>query len=260
MIFGKYAVLMILISFASSALSKGGDLTSPKLTEVWQPVKKIQTNDVPSDAIVLFDGTNAGSWEHANGKLIGQPVKWDIENGVMTIAPRTKGPQNIRTKEKFCDMQLHIEWRIPNSLKNKQGQRDGNSGIFIQGRYEVQILNSYNNETYANGQAGAIYKQSIPLVNASKPVMEWQSYDIIYKAPKFDDKKALTEPAFITVLHNGVLIQNHTEILGSTVARGTPTYVAHGCEAITLQDHGSQVSFRNIWLRKLNTPHIVLNY
>lgn len=251
MTYRKYTVLMILMSTSLSALAKGENLVSPKLTEVWQPVKKIQMNDVPSDAIVLFDGTNTDRWEHANGKLIGKPVKWDIENGAMTISSRKRGPQNIRTKEKFCDMQLHIEWRIPTPLKHKQGQRDGNSGIFIQDRYEVQILNSYNNETYANGQAGSIYKQSIPLVNVSKPTMEWQSYDIIYKAPKFDEKKALIEPAFITVLHNGVLIQNHTEILGSTVSRGTPSYEEHGCESIKLQDHGSKISFRNIWLRKL---------
>ena len=248
----KYTLLSILIATSINVFAKESNSISPSLTEVWQPVKKVQVNNnIPSDAIVLFDGTSTNAWEQANGKFMGEPITWDVENGVMTIPSRVKGPQNIRTKEKFCDIQLHIEWRIPSPIKHKFGQKDGNSGIFIQERYEVQILNSHDNETYANGQAGAIYKQSIPLVNASKPTMEWQSYDIIYTAPQFNNKQELTQPAFITVLHNGVLIQNHSEILGSTVSRGAPSYEHHGCEAIKIQDHSSKVSFRNIWLRKL---------
>lgn len=220
-------------------------LPDPSLTEVWQTVNKVSITDgIPSDAIVLFDGTNLEQWHHDKD----QPVQWTLSNGAMTVKPGTKG---IATKEKFCDAQLHIEWRTPSLTEHKTAQNDGNSGIYIQGRYEVQVLNSFNNDTYANGQAGSIYKQSIPLVNASKPPMVWQSYDIIFKAPTFNKQGQLSEHAYITVLHNGVLIQNNVKILGSTTYRGEPMYKAHGCAPIYLQDHGSEVSYRNIWLRKL---------
>lgn len=217
----------------------------PKTTEVWQSVKKVSVDQgIPSDAIVLFDGTNLDSWHHSKDN----PVRWLLSDGSMTVVPGTK---RISTKDSFCDVQLHIEWRSPKQVENRTGQHDGNSGIFIQGRYEVQVLNSFNNDTYANGQAGSIYKQSIPLVNASKAPMEWQSYDIIFKAPRFNENKELSEPAYVTVLHNGVLVQNHTKIHGGTRYIGKPEYKAHGCEPIRLQDHGSEVSYRNIWLRKL---------
>lgn len=220
-------------------------LPDPTLTEVWQKVDKVSfVKDVPSDAIVLFDGSDLEQWHHDKG----QPAQWAVTDGEMTVKPGTKG---IATKEIFCDVQLHIEWRSPMPIKNKTGQHDGNSGIYLQGRYEIQVLNSFNNDTYANGQAGSIYKQAIPLVNASKPPMQWQSYDIVFKAPTFNEQGKLAEHAYVTVLHNGVLIQNNTKILGSTTYRGEPAYKAHGCAPIYLQDHGSEVSYRNIWLRKL---------
>lgn len=156
----------------------------------------------------------------------------------------------IQTREKFDDFQLHIEWRPPLVIKG-DGQGRGNSGIFLQGRYEVQVLDSYNNRTYSNGQAASIYKQAIPLVNAMQPTGVWNSYDIIYKSPRFKNNGELESPAYVTVLHNGVLVQNHTEILGNTVFVGPPSYEAHGPGPLMLQDHGDPVSFRNIWIRKL---------
>lgn len=217
----------------------------PKLTEEWKTVTKVDTSkNIPSDAVILFDGSSLEQWQDGEGK----PVTWTLADQIMTVVPGAKG---IKTKESFCDMQLHLEWRSPEQVKGKTGQHDGNSGVFIQGRYEIQVLNSYNNDTYANGQAGAIYKQYAPLVNATKPVMEWQSYDIIFTAPRFDATGKLISKARFTALHNGVLIQNNVEIEGSTTYKGQPKYQAHGCAPINLQDHGSLVSYRNIWARKL---------
>ncbi|AWB67414.1 DUF1080 domain-containing protein [Saccharobesus litoralis] len=236
------ALLTTFVAFNAAAKDKKID---PKWTEQWDPEPRVvEPGPVPSDAIVLFDGTNMDAWQHGNG----DPVKWTIEDGAVTVLPKSKG---IKTKQKFCDMQLHIEWRSPEKVKNKSGQGLGNSGIFLQSRYEVQILNSYQNRTYANGQAGAIYKQTPPLVNAMKPTGEWQTYDILYQAPRFDDDGDLIKKAHVTVLHNGIVIQNHTEIQGPTLYRGIPQYKAHGCESFYLQDHSDKVSFRNIWVREL---------
>jgi hypothetical protein len=221
----------------------------PKATEVWTPVPSMVTpgksnSDAPSDAIVIFDGSNANAFEH----LDGSPVKWTINgDGSMTVTPRTG---DIRTKESFGSFQLHIEWRTPSEVKG-EGQGRGNSGIFLQDKYEVQVLDSYNNTTYSNGQASSIYKQSIPLVNASKGPGEWQTYDIIYKAPKFDAKGKKTASAHVTVIHNGIVTQNNTKIKGTTEYIGWPKNPAHGDGPIKLQDHGDLVSYRNIWLRKL---------
>lgn len=223
-------------------------LPDPKLTEVWDPQPKVVKADpVPSDAIVLLGSDGVSKWEH-NDK---SAVKWHYEKGVMTVNPGTKG---IRSKDKFCDIQLHIEWRIPEKEKEtwRVGQHTGNSGIYIQGRYEIQILDSYENKSYANGQAGSVYKQAAPLVNVSKPRLEWQSYDIIYRAPRFKQNGQVDQKGYVTVLHNGVLVQNHTQIQGVTSYRGYPKYpAAHGCAPIHLQDHGNSVSFRNIWVREL---------
>lgn len=239
------AIVMLSLSYNTCA---NEELEDPKLTEIWEPEPKIVSPaPVPSDAIVLLGKEQASKWQHGDGR----EVEWPVKNGVMTVKPGTKG---IKTKERFCDVQLHVEWRTPSPSNNKEGQQRGNSGIFLQGRYEVQVLNSFENRTYSNGQAGSIYKQSAPLVNASKPPMEWQSYDIIFNAPQFNDSGELTKAATVTVLHNGVLIQNHFEIQGSTTYRGQPAYhKAHGCDAIFLQDHGSQVSYRNIWVRRLQS-------
>ena len=221
----------------------------PAATEVWTPRPKAvsvpkQQNFFapPSDAQTLIDKTLA-KWKAADS---GKSAPWLFRDDVLQVVP---GSGDIVSKETFCDVQLHLEWRsVPQP--NTSGQNRGNSGLFLQQRYEVQILDSYNSDTYANGQAGSIYKQSSPLVNASAEPGVWQSYDIIFKAPRFDDDK-LVSPAYITVLHNGVLVQNHFEIKGSTTYIGEPEYAPHTCDAIRLQDHGAVVEYRNIWVRSL---------
>lgn len=219
----------------------------PEDTEVWDPEPKKVTpgkeNAAPSDAIVLFEGSNLNKWESAKGG----PAAWTVENGAFTVKPETG---DIRTKQEFNDFQLHIEWRAPKEVKG-EGQGRGNSGIFLQGLYEVQVLDSYNNRTYANGQAGSIYKQAMPLVNPTRPPGEWQSYDIMYTAPRFMEDGSVESKAYVTVVLNGVLVQNHTEIQGPTVYIGEPEYKAHGPGPIQLQDHGDKVSYRNIWIREI---------
>lgn len=195
----------------------------------------------PSDAIVLFDGTNFDAWESTKGG----GVKWDLKKGIMTVVP---GTYDIMTKKSFGDCQLHIEWRSP-AIVVGESQNRGNSGIFLQRKYEVQVLDSYNSETYIDGQAGSIYKQHVPLVNACLPPGEWQTYDIIFNAPVFNDNGTLNSPAYLTVLQNGVLIQNHVELKGKT--SGEAIYEKHGKLPLSLQDHRCLVSYRNIWIREL---------
>jgi len=217
-------------------------------TEVWEPVPATVAtpeNAAPSDAVVLFDGTDLAAWESETGA----PAPWQVANGIFTVVPRSK---SIRTKQSFCDMQLHLEWRTPADITGVSGQDRGNSGVFLQGRYEVQVLDSYNNPTYANGQAASVYKQAIPLVNASRAPGQWQVYDIIWKAPRFAQGGGLISPARLTVLHNGVLVQNNIVIAGRTEWIGAPSYEPHGCAPLYLQDHDSAVSFRNIWVRELS--------
>ena len=216
-------------------------------TEVWEPVPKsvsINEQGVPSDAIVIFNGSDFSALESENGST----VSWALDDKIMTIKPDAG---DIVTKESFCDAQFHVEWRAPMARYGESNQHWGNSGLKIQERYEVQILHSVNNPTYVNGQAGAIYKQFAPLVNASLNAGEWQTYDIIYTAPRFNQQNKLTSPAYITLLHNGVLVQNHTEIKGKTLNVGDPSYLAHGCAPLKIQEHTATVSFRNIWARKL---------
>ncbi|MDN4502600.1 DUF1080 domain-containing protein [Alteromonadaceae bacterium BrNp21-10] len=223
-----------------------------EVTEVWEPVPEVVTfgkNNIPSDAIVLFDGTSLNNWQSANGG----EAKWLLKDGAMTVAA---GTGDIKTKDTFCDAQLHVEWKMPTQITNEKGelltgQGRNNSGVFFQQRYEIQVLDSYNNKTYSNGQAGSVYKQHIPLVNATKAPGEWQSYDIIFTAPVFDAAGKLKSKARMTALHNGVVVQNNVEIQGATSWAGAPVYSAHGCDSIRLQDHGNPVSFRNMWLRKL---------
>lgn len=224
------------------------DKPDPKDTEVWEPEPKVVTpgkilSAPPSDAIVLFDGKNFNSWIDKDGKV----PKWTIADGAMTVA---KGAGIVKTKQAFGDLQLHIEWRTPAKVEG-EGQGRGNSGIFLSEKYELQVLDSYNNRTYSNGQAGSIYKQSMPLVNASKAPGEWQVYDVIFINPKFNDDGSLQSPGRITVLHNGVLIHHNTEIQGTTEYIGKPKIVKHGKGSIMLQDHGNPTSFRNIWVREL---------
>lgn len=226
-------------------LSQAERVALSEKTEVWEPVPALvqaPANGIPSDAINLLDNVSQ-QWVSVKGGA----AAWQMQEGVLTVTP---GSGDIKTQESFCDVQLHLEWQTPADFGDKAGQLRNNSGVFLQQRYEVQILDSYNNPTYPNGQAASIYKQSIPLVNASRKPGEWQSYDIIFRAPRFENEK-LTSPAYITVLHNGVLVQNHVEIQGTTEWIGKPSYKAHGCAPIQLQDHGDAVSFRNMWLRKL---------
>lgn len=233
-------VILVLITGSSQA-----NTAKPADTEVWQPVPKvINPYPIPSDAKILFDGTTLDQWVDSNGNK----TSWAVANGEFHHAGKTK---TLLSKDKFCDIQLHVEWRTPKVDQSRTGQRRGNSGIRIQNRYEVQILDSHNNSTYANGQAGSIYKQSAPLVNVSLLPREWQSYDIIYKAPTFDSFGKIITRAYMTVLHNGVLIQNHFELTGKTTFIGQPKYEPHGCEPIQIQYHGSKVGFRNIWVREL---------
>ncbi len=200
--------------------------------------------DPPSDAIVLFDGKSLSHWRSSDGT----PAKWQVRDGYVEVAA---GTGDIMTTEAYGDSQLHIEWATP-AVPKGEGQERGNSGVFLMGRYEIQVLDSYNNETYYHGQAGAVYKQYAPLVNASRKPGEWQSYDIIFKAPKFDEQGKVTERARVTVIHNGVLIQNNVEIYGITYHDRPALYIAHPLqEPLRLQDHGNPVRYRNIWIRRL---------
>jgi hypothetical protein len=200
----------------------------------------------PSDAIVLFDGTSLAKWRSADST--GGPAKWKVEDGYMEVVAGTGA---IRTDQSFGDVQLHVEWRTPTPPKGESQER-GNSGVFLMGRYEVQVLDSYNNVTYPDGQAAAIYGEFPPLVNASRPPGEWQTYDIVFHAPRFDGYGKVVSPARATVLHNGVLVQDNTVLTGPTAHSARMPYEAHPARLpISLQDHGNPMRFRNIWVREL---------
>lgn len=237
-------LLVVAPAFAQAGADPARD---PTKTEVWKPVPAIVATPpdaAPSDAIVLFDGRDVSGWESEQGGR----VPWTIADGALTVVPGSKG---IRSKQRFCDIQLHVEWRTPVATKGFDGQNRGNSGIFLQELYELQVLDSYNNPTYANGQAGSIYKQAMPRVNASRAPGQWQAYDIVWKAPRFSPGGGLISPARITVLHNGVLVQDDTVLAGKTEYIGAPSYSPHACAPIYLQEHDSKVSYRNIWVREL---------
>jgi hypothetical protein len=195
-----------------------------------------ECGDPPSDAIILFDGKDLSKW--VNGD------KWKVEDGVAIV-----GGGDITSKQSFGDCQLHVEWSAPVPAKGKSQQR-GNSGVFLMDRYELQVLDSYENETYFDGQASAIYKQTPPMVNVMRPPGEWNTYDIVFTAPRFNDDGTLKKAAYITVLHNGVLTLNHFKIKGHTPFNEPPKYEKHGKLPIHLQDHGNPVRFRNIWVRE----------
>lgn len=239
--------------------AQGQDKPKPSDTEFYTPVPPVvtpgtNTSQAPSDAIILFDGKDLDQWVSVkdNG-----PAKWIVKDGVFTV---DKSTGNIETKRKFNSYQLHIEWQIPANI-TLTGQSRGNSGVFLASTgggdlgYELQIMDSYNNATYTNGQAGSIYKQIAPLVNANRKPGEWQSYDIIWTAPVFYQDGSLKTPARVTVLFNGVLIQNNFELKGPTQYIGQASYAKpHGPSPIKLQSHGDKsepISFRNIWLREL---------
>ncbi len=267
--------------FLSAQSTTARQLEAEKTELLAAPVPVVtagKTNeDAPSDAIILFNGTNLDQW--VTTKDTTKKADWNVADGILTV---NKKAGNIQTKMRFTDYQLHIEWREPSTFagvpgnapdfyKNRvpgdttmdlinHGQSRGNSGVFLASTgngdagYEIQILDNYNNATYINGQAGAVYKQYPPLVNACKKPGEWQSYDIIWTAPRFNDDGTLKSPAYVTLFHNGVLVQNHSELKGETRFIGQPYYKAHGACAIKLQAHGDKsepLSFRNIWVRNL---------
>ena len=248
-----FTLLLSICTFAIFA-QEFPALVKPEQTEYYEPkVRKVdaavQVGNAPSDAIVLFDGKNFDKWERADSAVHGSPVGWKINtDGSMTVVPRARA---IRTKQEFNDFQLHIEWKSPIEPATRQGQGRGNSGVFLQGRYEVQVLNSRESETYVNGQAGSIYKQTPPMVNACRKEGEWNTYDIIYTAPRFRKNGSVEKPAYVTVIHNGIIVQNHFEIQGTTEYIGSPKWIAHGKGPIELQDHSNEVSYRNVWIREL---------
>lgn len=224
----------------------------PGMSEYWTPQPKIvtpgniTTNSAPSDAIVLFDGKDLSAWQSPNGDA----AQWPVKNGVVTV-DKSKG--DIITRQKFENFQLHIEWCVPEGIHG-DGQGRGNSGVFLQDKYEIQILDNYNNETYVNGQAGSVYKQTPPLANAMRKPGEWNVYDIIYSAPVFKEDGTYRVPPMVTVIQNGVVLQNHTTILGTTEYIGFPRVAKHEAGPIRLQSHGDPsepISFRNIWIREL---------
>jgi hypothetical protein len=239
--------LCVLAATPAFAQAQGETPRDPAKTEVWKPIPAAVATPrdaAPSDAVVLFDGKDLSAWESE----LGGKAPWSVADGAFTVVPGSKG---IRTKQRFCDIQLHIEWRSPAETRGFSGQNRGNSGVFLQEIYELQVLDSYDNTTYSNGQAASIYKQALPLVNASRAPGQWQTYDVVWKAPRFSEGGGLASPARITVLHNGVLVQNDTVLSGKTEYIGAPSYSPHGCAPIYLQDHDATVSFRNGWVREL---------
>ncbi len=240
----KFAVFSLLI-FTIPLILKGQD---PKMTEDWSRkppvIEGSKWRKAPSDAIILFKkGKDIDNWSDKKG----EPAGWKTSCRTMT----TSQTGNIITKQEFGDCQLHVEWKTPRKAVG-DGQGRGNSGVYVQTLYEVQILDSYENETYYNGQAGSVYKQSAPLVNASRKPGKWQVYDIVFHAPLFNEDGSLISPATFTVFHNGVLIQDHFVLKGPSVYGGYPKYTAHAEKMpLLLQDHGNPVKFRNIWIREL---------
>ena len=233
--------------------------TDPKATEQWEPVPKVvapgsQVTMPPSDAVVLFDGHDLAQWESSKDH---SPARWKVHDGVLTV---DKLAGNIQTKQRFKNYQLHLEWQVPKDITG-EGQLRGNSGVFVASTgpadegYEIQILDSWKNKTYVNGQAASIYKQAPPLVNAMRPPGDWQVYDLIWTAPTFAANGALKSPGYVTLFQNGVLVQNHTELTGETFYIGKPKYAPYAEAAIKLQAHGDPsqpISFRNIWVRPLD--------
>jgi hypothetical protein len=254
-------VFVATVTVLAQTPSQPANAAAPKPTdtEVWSPEPVIVTPGAacgapPSDAIILFDGKNLDEWVSAQDHTL---AHWIVSDGVMTV---NKSAGNIETKRKFKNYQMHIEWRIPENITGS-GQARGNSGVFLASTgpgdagYELQVLDSYNNKTYVNGQAASIYKQSPPLVNANRKPGDWQTYDVVWTAPTFNADGSLKTPAYVTAIFNGVLVQNHFELKGETLYIGKPFYKAFDGAPIKLQAHGDKsepISFRNIWVRELN--------
>ena len=236
-----------LISWAASGLLAASCSTAAFADEYltgirWEQPPIVQpgatAGEPPSDAIVLFNGRDLSNWDNGD--------RWSVQDGALVT-----GKGMLTSHEKFGDCQLHIEWSAPSEVKGS-GQGRGNSGLFMMGKYEIQILDSYDNETYFDGQAAAIYKQTPPMVNAMRKPGEWNTYDVFWTAPRFADDGSLQSPAYVTVVHNGVLVLNHFELLGDTPFNRPPEYKPHPPQGpIALQDHGNPVRFRNIWVRPL---------
>lgn len=244
-------ILLVLISFIPATSAKeylpGIEWPEPAVVTPGEP-----TNRPPSDAIVLFDGTDLSAWTDGAG--------WRVDDGDLIV-----GHEDIRTRQAFGDCQVHLEWMIPSSMPGR-GQGRGNSGIYfaphynrqydVWNKYEIQILDSYRNKTYFDGQAGAVYKQSPPMVNAMRPNDQWNTYDILWTRPRFNDDGTLKSPAYVTLIHNGVLLHNHFELIGATCWLAPAAYAKHADKLpIGLQNHGNPVRFRNIWVREL-TPMV----
>jgi hypothetical protein len=250
-------ILAMLLAATSYAAAQNPRPMRPEDTEVWQPVPRVivpgkTDRDPPSDAVVLFGGAHLDEWVSVED---GSPARWTVGNGVVTVNKRAG---DIRTKRSFRNFQLHLEWLVPEGIIGKSQLR-GNSGVFLafdpgKAAYELQIVDSYENPTYVNGQAASIYKESPPLVNAMRKPGEWQTYDIVWTAPVFNDDGSVKSPAYMTAFHNGVLVQNHFALTGITKNTGLPEYVKHGPAPIMLQAHqdpSAPISFRNIWLREI---------
>ncbi|MBA4745496.1 MAG: DUF1080 domain-containing protein [Muricauda sp.] len=249
----RIKIALMLLTFSMGLFTFGQEVepTTPEETEFYKPVPpKVTPGEdgaPPSDAIVLFDGTSLDKWVSS---VDSTAAKWILnKDGSMTVNDRTG---DIQTKQNFGSIQLHIEWKSPAEVQ-RDGQNRGNSGVFLNGLYEVQVLDNNDNDTYVNGQVGSIYKQHVPLAMASVPTGEWNTYDIIYHAPEFE-KGQKVKSGTLTVIHNGVLIQDHVEIKGTTPYIGWPKNPPHGKGPLRLQDHGdnSRVSYRNIWVRELD--------
>lgn len=243
-------LLAIPVAGSTPRAGEEAALPPPSATEVWQPVPpKVDApaGGVPSDAKVLFAGTDIDAWETADGG----PIGWKVVDGALVVTP---GSGDIRTREAFGDVQLHLEFRTL-AQPSGQGQGASNSGVFLMERYELQVLDSDRNTTYVNGQAASVYKQYAPLVNASRPPGEWQGYDVLFLAPRFAADGRVLAPARMTVFHNGVLVQHDVALRGATVYQGQPGYEAHAARLpLRLQDHGDPVAFRNIWIRAIARP------
>jgi hypothetical protein len=254
----KQIVILTALFAATSYIAQSQERGKPQDTEYYTPIPVVitpgsVTGDAPSDAIILFDGKNLDQWINTKDST---PAKWILADNVMTV---NKSTGDIQTRATFTDYQLHIEYLIPSNITGS-GQARGNSGIFLAalpwgaGGYEIQVLDNYKNTTYVNGQVGSMYKQAVPLANACRKPGEWQTYDIVWTAPKFSKEGILISMARVTAIHNGVLVQNNTSLLGDTPYTGQPSYRVHGPAPIKLQAHGDKsepLSFRNIWLRPL---------
>lgn len=261
----RVTLVRIVVGIMILSVTSGceGERTMDKTSQAWAQVNKWKIHDPdrpqppvvnpgsegppvtpPSDAVVLFGGRDLSLWEDTKG----QPVRWKVENGTMEVVKKTG---NIRTKRKFGDCQLHVEWSAPEVIEG-DGQDRGNSGVFLMGLYEVQVLDCYENQTYPDGMTAAVYGQYPPLVNACRPPGEWQTYDIIFHRPHFDAEADLIKPATVTVFFNGILVQDNVILTGPTEHKKRPPYKAHADKLpLMLQDHGNPVRYRNIWIREL---------